>query len=287
MADPVDAVDPTDPADAERPEPAVEEEPPAAAPRESFFRRRIWTRTGKVIAIVVSAVSFVTGVVGVLPILFRDATGLTSLEVTAEPYGAGPLEFALAADADLATFPTGAACGPEQLAWLDANAEPLAHRVVLDMGNRAGEGSMLALTDFRAATTAGSGDRRVRVVCDSATPNVQSARLFVDQPQATAFFGGDTLGGANRPDSPVAWNLAPGENGTLVVDLLSGTAATGTLQLTARSGKDSATVEIEGSDFALPPLAASGALYLLATADGFACRAVDGSECSIDALLAG
>lgn len=287
MADPVDAPTPADLADAEHAESAVVEEPTTVAPRESFFRRRIWTRTGKVIAIVVSAVSFATGVIGVLPILFRDATGLSSLAVTAELYEAGPREFALAADADLATFPAGAACGAEQLAWLEANAEPLAHRFVLDMGNRAGEGSMLALTDFRAATTVGVGDPRIRVVCDSATPNVQSARLFVDQPAATAFFGGDTLGGANRPDSPVAWNLAPGENGTLVIDLLSATAATGSLQLTAQSGRDSVDVDVEGSEFALPALAASGARYLLATADGFACRAIDGSECAVDSLLAG
>lgn len=261
--------------------------PPAAAPRTSFFRRRIWTRTGKVITVVVSVVSFATGVIGVLPILLRDATGLGSLEVTAAPFEAGPREFALAPDADLASFPAGAACGPEQLAWLDANAEPLAHRLVLDMGNRASEGSMLALTAFRAETSAAAGDPRVRVVCESLTPNVQSARLFVDQPSATAFFGGETLGGEGRPDSPVAWNLAPGENGTVVVDLLTATGVTGTLQLTAQSGKDSTTVDVDGSDFALPPLVASGARYLLAGAEGLVCRSIDGSECTAADLLAG
>ncbi|MFT4284086.1 MAG: hypothetical protein QM598_04560 [Protaetiibacter sp.] len=263
--------------------PAAPASPPVR--RESFFARRIWTRTGKVIAIVVSAVSFVTGVIGVLPILFRDATGLSSLEVSAQPYQAGPLEFALAPDADIASFPAGTACGPEQLAWLEANAEPLAHRLVLEMGNRASEGSMLALTGFRAVTAATAGETRVRVVCDSLTPNVQSARLFVDQTAATAFFGGDSLGGAGRPDSPVAWNLAPGENGTLVIDLLTATAATGTLQLTATSGKESTAVDVADSEFTLPALAASGARYLLATEAGFVCRALDGSECSVDALL--
>ncbi|MCS0498741.1 hypothetical protein [Protaetiibacter mangrovi] len=262
-------------------------EPPAAAPRESFFKRRIWTRTGKIIAAVVSAVSFVTGVIGVIPILTRDATGLGSLEVSAAPFEAGPREYALPPDAELSSFPTGAACGPEQLAWLEANAAPLTHRVVLDMGNHASEGSMLALTELRAVTTGVAGDLGVRVVCDSPAQNVQSARLFVDQPGATAYFGGDTFGGSGRPDSPVAWNLAPGENGTLVVDLLSATAVGGSLQFTAHSGTESTTIDIEGSDFVLPPLAASGAQYLLATADGFVCRALDGSECDLTALLAG
>ncbi|MFF2371820.1 hypothetical protein [Agromyces sp. NPDC058110] len=265
----------------------VETDTAASEKPVSFFQRRIWTRTGKVIAIVVSAVSFATGIIGVMPILLRDATGLGSLEVTAAPFEGGPQEFALSPDADLTTFPVGSACDSEQLAWLASNAEPLAHRVAVDMGNRASEGSMLALTEFRAVTAAATGDVRIRVVCETTTPNVQSARLFVDQPSATAYFGGDTLGGDGRPDSPVAWNLAPGENGTIVIDLLSATAVTGTLQLTAQSGKESTPVDVEGSDFALPGLVASGARFLLVTADGFTCQAVDGTECSVEALLAG
>lgn len=269
--------------------PAAEEraaDEPAAAPRQSFFARRIWTRTGKVVTVIVSAVSLATGVISVIPILTRDATGLGSLEVTAAPYEAGPPEFALEPAADLATFPGGAACGPEQLAWFEANAQPLAHRFSLALGNRASEGSMLALTDFRAVASAASGDALVRVVCDSVVPDVQSARLFVDQPAATAFFGSDTFGGGNRPDSPVAWNLAPGENGTIIVDLLASSAASGALEVTAASGRDNKTFEITGSDFQIPGLVAAGTRYLLVTDDGLACRAYDGAECTVESLLA-
>jgi hypothetical protein len=267
--------------------------PPAAAPAapaspaKSFFARRIWTRTGKVITIIVSVVSFATGVIGVIPILTRDATGLGSLEVSATPYEAGPREFAVAPGVDLATFPSDTACGPQQLAWLETNAQPLAHRLTLDLGNRASEGSMLALTDFRAVVSAAPGDALVRVVCESVMPDVQSARLFVDQPAATAFFGGDAFGDGNRPDSPVAWNLAPGENGTIIVDLLATSGSTGALEVTATSGRDAKTIEITGSEFQLPGLVAAGTRYLLATGDGFACRADDGVECTVESLFGG
>jgi hypothetical protein len=159
--------------------------------------------------------------------------------------------------------------------------------VTLDLGNRASEGSMLALTDFRAVVSAAPGSSLVRVVCESVVPDVQSARLFVDQPGATAFFGGDAFGDGNRPDSPVAWNLAPGENGTIIIDLLATSGSAGTLQVTATSGRDAKTIEITGSEFQLPGLVAAGTRYLLATGDGFACRADDGVECTVESLFGG
>jgi hypothetical protein len=144
---------------------------------------------------------------------------------------------------------------------------------------------MLALTDFRAVTSAAPGTALVRVVCESVVPDVRSARLFVDQPAATAFFGGDAFGDGNRPDSPVPWNLAPGENGTIIIDLLATSASSGALEVTATSGRDAKTFEITGSDFQLPGLVAAGTRYLLVTADGFACRDDDGAECTVETLF--
>ena len=241
----------------------------------------------------IAFISFVTGVIGVWPILFRDASNFSSLTIAAAPYATGAAEFVLPAGTDVSTYPIGeAACSAAQLAWLTERAVPLERRWLLDLRNIASEGAMLALTRFEAVSEPAAGDEGIRVVCDAAgtADRIQAARLTVDEPGATALFEASAFGVSNEaiPDVPVAWNLAPGESGNLVLDLAAIAPTSGTVQVTVHSGTEQRIVAIEGLAFTVPGMVDAGRRYLVAGAAGLECR-VAGSEepCDPAVLLAG
>ncbi len=248
------------------------------ASRSTPRARKGFSTSMKVLSATVAVVGAITGVITVVSALTRDVSGFSSLSVTAAPSDSGVKEFALPLSFIDSDFPASdQPCSKEQLAWLDDHAEPVQRRFRVSMRNNAGEGAMLALVDFRADVKPDgtAPATHVLVVCaeDSVTPTARAAGLEVDLSDATARFR--ALGSSQQsqpiPDIPVSWNLAPGETGTLDIELSAEHSAKGALVVTALSGRDKSDVKIEGTEFTLPGFWRRGESYLLIGASGMEC----------------
>jgi hypothetical protein len=180
---------------------------------------------------------------------------------------------------------------------LQANGQQITTRYVIDMRNAASEGAMLALKQFRGVGEAGTGAGLVKVLCDptgAAAGQVQVARLLVSDPAQVAYFDKSAYGESveGMPDSPLAWNLAPGETGQLVLALFPTTPFTGHVELTAVSGAEEQQFTLplgEAEQITLPALVRGGMAYLQVDA-GLHCQRIEGSErvaCDLADLLAG
>jgi len=244
-----------------------------AAPKSGFFRSL--SPLSRVISALVAGISLVTGIIAIVPILTKDATNFSSLRAAAEPLG-GELEFGLPSSAPFNTYPTGTAdaCTPAQQKWLEANGEPITTRFLVDLRNVASEGAMLALKSFRGDGKSGSDAPLIKVTCDptggSAT-SVQAARLLVSDPTQVAYFDKSAFNQTKEgiPDSPVVWNLAPGETGQLVLALFPTASFTGGLDVTAVRGTEQRDfpIEVDGkAKFSVPGLAFGGMTFLQAGA---------------------
>ena len=102
---------------------------------------------------------------------------------------------------------------------------------------------MLALKGFRGTGDVIIDEPLVKVVCDPTgveTVTVQAARLFVSDASQVAYFDKSAFNQTAEgiPDSPVVWNLEPGETGQLVLALFPTSSFTGRLDVTAVSGAD-------------------------------------------------
>lgn len=270
--------------------------PPQLAPiAEAKPTRKFWTRTNKIIAATLSVVGAVTGVISVIPILTRDATNFSHLELVATPIVGEASEWAIPAEALDLDFPvTDTACGPEQLTWLEANAEPMQRSFMLTLRNVASEGAMLALTEFRS-TAEGNEDRgpvKIRFVCDpsGAMPELlYYGKLLADDPSHDAVHVKLQAGAApnSSPEMPVAFNLAPGESGKIPLDLFSRNPVRGSIQATVLSRDEQRAVEVEGSEFEMPALLFAGEMFLFSSADGPSCYRVEAgtlATCTLDEL---
>lgn len=270
----------------------------SSAPEEPHAKRakgKFWTRTKVIVSGALAVVGAVTGVISVIPILTRDATNFSHLQIAAAPVTGDESEWAIAIDALDDSFPdTAAACGVDQLAWLKANGTPLKRSFMIDLRNVASEGAMLALTDFRS-TEEGAEDRgpiSVRFVCDpSGVPPklLYYGKLLADDPSASATHvklkaGADPN---SSPEAPIAFNLGPGESGKLPLDLFSRNPVEGKVQVTVLSRDEQRTVEIEGSQFHMPALLFAGEMFLYTSSDGLICQKIEAGtirSCSIDEL---
>jgi hypothetical protein len=242
----------------------------------------------------VAAISFVTGIIAVIPILTRDATNFDSLRLEGTALG-GDLEYAVPTDADFASFPQGAAglCDPAQQTWLEANGSRITTTFLVDVRNVASEGPMLALTRLRGSGDAGSDPMLVKVLCSptgASAVSMQAARLFVSDASQVAYFDKSAFGQTQEgiPDSPVAWNLAPGETGQFALSLFPMQGFTGRLVLTAMSGTEQRDFTVL-DEISLPGLVRGGLSYL-AVDGSLVCVRIDGAEriaCEIGDLTNG
>ena len=283
-------------ATAPHPAPAtVLQQPAEMQPAGVKPARRFWTRTNKTIAAILSVVGAVTGVISVIPILTRDATNFSHLEIAATPVESEVSEWALPAEALDIEFPaTGTACGPEQLSWLQTHAEPMQRGFMLTLRNAASEGAMLALTEFRSTAT-GDEDRgpvKIRFVCDPSgvMPELlYYGKLLADNPSHDAVHVKLQAGAApnSSPEMPVAFNLAPGESGKIPLDLFARNPVHGSIQATVLSRDEQLTVEIDGSEFEMPALLFAGEMFLFRSATGLRCYRVEMgtlSSCTLEEI---
>lgn len=228
---------------------------------------------------IVAVVGAVTGVLSVVQFATRDTSSLATLTLSAAPVSRAATEFALPLSKLGAEFPVDSEpCGAVQRQWLNENATEVHRLFRIEMRNTASEGAMLALTDFRAdaTPTRAAEPSTVLVVCPTDAPAsaVRAAGLTVDVPDTTARFR--TLRGSTSaqpaPEIPVTWNLAPGESGTIDLELSAESATSGSIIVTMLSGRDQTTVPVAASDFELPGLWRHGDGFLAVGTEGLECR---------------
>lgn len=255
--------------------------------------RKRWSRTGVILTTVITVVGTIASVIGVIQVLTRDTTKFSHLQISAEPTSDQVREWAVP-EAVLESLPASRGCDSELNSWLEVNAEPLQRSLSIRLRNHATEGAMLALIDFRANGAAAEqrGPLAIRLVCDPAGSlphQIYFGRIDADKPGAPAnrmLLKSRAQAEAAVP-VPVAFNLAPGESGTLPVELFSRMPATGSLEVTVLNGKEQQDLVIPGSEFELPAMLFGGSMYLLTTESGLVClqterRIID--ECAFDEL---
>lgn len=228
------------------PPPAPREAPPPAA---SSAPRPWWQRTWAIISAIVAVLGAVTGVVGIWPLVFRNATSLDSLTVSVEAADSQRIGvFAVPITAPWQTFPTSeSTCDASQLAWLEANGTPLPERFLVSVSNTADDGAMLSLKDFRGEGEAtGSVPLHVAVTCDQAggASNLRSALIDPSTDRVGVYVAADP----SQPASPLVFTLAPGENGQFALSIRSSADFSGAIVFTEALGDQSrvVTLPIEG-----------------------------------------
>jgi hypothetical protein len=253
----------------------------AAAPEPR--KKPWWQQTWAIASAIVAVVGAVTGVIGVWPLIFRDATTLDSLVVSVEAADS-PLApvYAIPLDADWSSFPASSSvCDAGQLAWLDANGEVLAERFLVSVANSADEGALLSLKEFRGVGDVVPGPpTHAAVICDqtgAGASNLRSAAIDPGAGTLAAYQQNDP----SLPDNPLVFTLAPGENGQFVLFVRSSAAFTGHLSFAAALGTEVRQVELPTGELDLPGLVP----VVFVVRDGvLACEIPD---CDPAAVLAG
>lgn len=260
-------------------------------------RRRAWKLTGKVLSSIIAVVSLIVGVIAVVPILTRDATNFSALEVIVIPYPATSTDWAVPRTAPFNTFPAGAedTCSDAQRDWLRTYGTQITSRILVDMRNTASEGPMLTVKDFRI-----EGERTdvspaaVRVICDTEPDSsvvIQTARLKSTTDESRAVLQASAFGATTEglKDTPVAWNLAPGETGLVIIELSAPTTLAGHLTATVLNSDEARHWGFDEFDIALTPLVEDGRVYLRAERE-LVCVDASGdapTECEAQHLIDG
>ena len=197
-----------------------------------------------------------TGVVGVLPILFRNATTLDTFTVTVEAAEAQRVAvFAVPITAAWTTFPTSqGVCDDGQLAWLDEHGTRLVERFLVSVSNTADQGAMLSLKDFRGQGEAGAPvPTHIAVTCDQAGAGASNLRSASIDPSSGRVGVYVVESDPAAPPSPLVFNLAPGENGQFALSIRSSADFVGSIVFTEALGDESRLVTLPlGGDLDVP-----------------------------------
>ncbi len=282
-------------------------EPETSSSQQLIKRHvRFWNRSRVLLAGAITMAGTVASVIGVIPILTRDPSNFKHLEMSAEEIISNTSEWAVPPtffededklqDLEEAFEGGKDPCGTLQTGWLQDNTQQMQRNFTLNVRNSASEGPMLALTDFRS-TASGAEERgpiNVRLVCDPTgvlPHSLTFATVYADNPEQQSII--TKIKASNQehaPEIPLAWNLAPGESGTIPVSLSSRYPANGDLQTTVLSGDENRDIMIEGSSFSVPALLAGGDMYLFSSEDGLVCQRIDRGTletCSLEDIQIG
>jgi hypothetical protein len=212
----------------------------------------IWkSKIGRIWAVTVAAVTVITSVVSIWPIVFKDESSAQSLKVTMKPFRSEAVShFALPVGAPIGTFPPGGLlCSAEQEQWLEQHGVRFQRDYLVDLRNSAGGGGSLAVSNFRgAAASSMPVGAAYTVECDKLGDTgvvAEPARLLVDSREG-AFFDKSLLGpaGSGQPNTPLGYNLRPGETGQAVLTLSALSDFSGDVIVTVAAGDDSSDVTI-------------------------------------------
>ncbi len=252
----------------------------AAAPSS---RAPWWRRTWALVSAAIGVIGAVTGVIGVWPLLVRDATSLDSLTVAVESAESelAPV-FAVPLEAEWSSFPESAErCDAGQLDWLEANGERLARRHLVSVANVASEGAMLSLKGFRGDGEVTAPASHVAVTCDLTGAGESGIRTAV----VDAASGGIAVyvqPDPSLPDNPLVFNLAPGENGQFALLVQSSADFAGRIVFTESLGGQEREVELPLEGKVVLP----GLVPERLTVSGGRLSCVSTSPCDADALIA-
>lgn len=257
---------------------------PVPEAEETAAKKPWWQHTWAIISAAVAIIGAVTGVIGVWPLIFRDATTLDSLEISVESADSdlAPV-FAVPVGAAWETFPTSASvCDAQQLAWLEQNGTRLAERYLVSVANSAHEGAMMSLKDFHGVGEVVAGPpTHVAVLCDqtgAGASNIRAAALDPGSGGNAVFQQPDP----SLPDNPLVFNLAPGENGQFALSVRSTAAFSGTIVFVTALGTESREAELPVGTLDLPGIAGIGFVI----ADGaLACDIPDCTPADVLAAL--
>ena len=226
---------------------------------------------------IVAVLGAVTGVVGVMPILFRNATTLDTFTVSVESAEAQRVAvFAVPITAAWTTFPTSQdVCDDGQLAWLEEHGTRLFERFLVSVSNTADQGAMLSLKDFRGqGEVSGSAPTHVAVTCDQAGAGASTLRSASVDPSSGRVGVYVVESDPGIPPSPLVFNLAPGENGQFALNIRSSADFVGSIVFTEALGDESrvVTLPLDGG------LAVPGTAPIRFTVEGgeLACAGVEG-----------
>lgn len=289
--DPVEQKPPSPERNAEVPLPDDRSATGGGVLRKSAVRAKSFWAAASVIIALIGAI---TGIVTVWQAVTKDSTNFSHLSLEVKPSDSALQEWAVD-PALLGGFPGGEPCGSAQREWLETHGVELDLYYMVTMRNSAKEGPMLALESFRAAPDIRleEGEPRVRVVCDPAgEPPVRMtfARLDLDDPGSVAHFiqvRQESTTGGSAP-LPAAFNLAPGESGTLPLVFFTSKKATGSVELTVVSRGEERSQVIEGFEFSLPPLVNGGNTFFTTGGGGLFCSEISGEllrDCDVEAVI--
>jgi hypothetical protein len=242
--------------------PAASAEASPASDSAPPQRRRL-SLAAKVASAIIGVVGAVTGLVSILPIVFRDASSLDSLTVSVEPIESAAVQlFAVPLGAPWESFPVAEdVCSDDQLAWLHEHGAPMRERYLLEVTNTAKEGAMLSLKDFRGEGESGSPTEvSVAVLCDqSGVPSQLRAASLDPSSGGSAKYEQNN---PNIPDNPLVYNLAPGETGQIAFSVRSTQDFVGQIVVTVSLGADERdTVLPFGDELVVPGVAAAPARF--------------------------
>lgn len=197
-------------------------------------------------------VGLAVGIISVLPIIFDNSSSLDTLSLSASPYRTDEVKhYLLPLDAPIEQLPSSdAGCSKEQSAWLDEHGRAFQRDYLVEVRNTADSGPFIALQNFHGSGELRSSSEGLVIECDmsSSTAVAEPAHLQLDT-TVGAYFDKSRFGNAGQgaPNTPLAYNLEPGETGQIVLSLSSLQDFEGTLQVTAAVGDD-----IQNLPIALP-----------------------------------
>ncbi|MDP9936304.1 hypothetical protein J2T11_002666 [Paenarthrobacter nicotinovorans] len=241
-----------------------------------------------------------TAVISVFPVLFKDESNVQSLKTAMKPYRAESVShFALPVGAPIDSFPSGGTlCTNEQEEWLQRYGVQFQRDYLIELRNSAGGGGSLAVANIRGHASKSNPVGAAYVVeCDKSGDSgvvAEPGRLLLDSNEA-AFFDKTTLGaaGTGQPNSPLAYNLRPGETGQVVLSLSARSDFTGDVVTSVSAGDRTSDVKIspEGSGEITIPGVLSPRTILITVRDGkLKCNVIPNptaqiSSCTADELF--
>ncbi len=220
--------------------------------------------TGRIVASIIGAIatalSLIIGFIAIIPILTQSSSALDKLEVQVEAYRARELTtYLVPLSTQLSSFPLGdsESCTDQQRAWLDSNGTAFQSYFLVTISNRATSGGVLGFSNIVSkGSTSTPSEPAIIVECDTTAesqPRIAPARLKASG-DLPAYYDRSRLGVANStPDTPLIYNLQPGESGQFILQLISLDNFEGAVVYTATAGTDSATIQLNlGSSTVIP-----------------------------------
>ncbi|MFN4001410.1 hypothetical protein [Microcella sp.] len=220
------------------------------------------------LAALATIASLVVGVISIIPILTNDSSGVGTLESTGRVVSQGVYAVE---PGDLVDFPSGVdvGCDPSQRAWLEEMGESVPRTILVEVRNVASEGAIVAVTEVRAEGRFSEPEQAVVLVECSPWDQAGSGKpALLELSDGTIATFDNSIDGrlqGGLPDSPIAYNLAPGETAQFLLTVFGAQDFSGEIVSTVTSGRErvSQPIEIDGLDeLRIPGSSLSAGTYL-------------------------